>query len=108
MRWSHWVGGRRSAALNNLLASLSKGVRELPASTRQDIEDKLPIQKVESLPRPCLAPPQEEGRNYKVPPHAFTGPGRGTENQYPAQPPLKSWRQEVFFLLMSKYRVWHK
>ena len=51
--WLHWVGDGRSAPLNNLLTLLSRGIRVLPASTRQEMEDKLPAQKVRPLPGPA-------------------------------------------------------
>lgn len=35
----------------------------------------------------------------KVPPHAFTGQGKGMEDQMPTQTLLKSWRWEIFFPL---------
>lgn len=50
--WLHWIGDGRSAALNNRLTSLSRGIRGLPSSTRQEMKDKLPAQKVRSLPSP--------------------------------------------------------
>lgn len=79
---------------NNMLASLSRRIRVLPASTSQEMEDKLPAGKVKALAGPTPGGRRNQSATFCC--HRARQ-WHGSSNSHST--PLTSWRWEVVFFI---------